>query len=598
MAEVFLARDQLLDRPVAVKVLFPEFATDPSFVERFRREARPPPTSTTPTSSASTTGARRTAPTSSSWSTSRAAASPRSSAPTARCTPTGPPRSPPTSPPRSASPTATASSTATSSRATSSSPPTGQVKVADFGIARAINAGAEREPHPDRLGHGHGHLLLARAGPGPRRSTPAATSTRSASCSTRWSPGRPPFSGDSPVAIAYKHVQEPPTAAAAQVAAAVPAGYEAITLKLLAKNPADRYATAPRPPRRPAPLPRGQPLLAESRHGRSRRPPRPQLTSGPARAVPGRHRRHRRGPRPTDPAPPGTPASDHRRRRLDATAAPAGSSPILSCCWPSLGGLLFRLRPGARDLRRQARRSRCPTWSTCSTPAAKTTLENNGLKSKRVDVENEKPLGTVIAQNPKSKAKADEDSVVTLTVSTGPGMIVVPDGLVGQDKNMVDQRLRAAGFTNISYGTEFSDERPDNTVISTDPAANASVPKGSLISVVLSSGPERHPIDRGDDHHHRDADDRHAHHRHTHDRRRPPPHRPPPHHRPPRRPPPPRHRPPPPPAAPPPGPRRARPSGPPVAAQPAAPIHLAVAGAHLQGQPLEPPAHRPRCGAD
>jgi serine/threonine-protein kinase len=40
MAEVFLARDKLLDRPVALKVLFPEFATDPSFVERFRREAQ------------------------------------------------------------------------------------------------------------------------------------------------------------------------------------------------------------------------------------------------------------------------------------------------------------------------------------------------------------------------------------------------------------------------------------------------------------------------------------------------------------------------------------------------------------------------------
>src|SRR5437763_4002381 len=40
MADVFLARDQLLDRPVAVKVLFPEFATDPAFVERFRREAQ------------------------------------------------------------------------------------------------------------------------------------------------------------------------------------------------------------------------------------------------------------------------------------------------------------------------------------------------------------------------------------------------------------------------------------------------------------------------------------------------------------------------------------------------------------------------------
>ena len=40
MADVFLAHDRLLDRRVAVKVLFPEYATDPSFVERFRREAQ------------------------------------------------------------------------------------------------------------------------------------------------------------------------------------------------------------------------------------------------------------------------------------------------------------------------------------------------------------------------------------------------------------------------------------------------------------------------------------------------------------------------------------------------------------------------------
>src|SRR5947208_13553337 len=40
MAEVFLARDLLLDRPVALKILFPELSTDRSFVERFRREAQ------------------------------------------------------------------------------------------------------------------------------------------------------------------------------------------------------------------------------------------------------------------------------------------------------------------------------------------------------------------------------------------------------------------------------------------------------------------------------------------------------------------------------------------------------------------------------
>lgn len=40
MAEVFLGRDQMLDRPVAVKVLFREFSVDGSFAERFRREAQ------------------------------------------------------------------------------------------------------------------------------------------------------------------------------------------------------------------------------------------------------------------------------------------------------------------------------------------------------------------------------------------------------------------------------------------------------------------------------------------------------------------------------------------------------------------------------
>ena len=40
MADVYLARDLLLDRPVAVKVLFPEYAKEESFVERFRREAQ------------------------------------------------------------------------------------------------------------------------------------------------------------------------------------------------------------------------------------------------------------------------------------------------------------------------------------------------------------------------------------------------------------------------------------------------------------------------------------------------------------------------------------------------------------------------------
>ena len=55
--------------------------------------------------------------------------------------------------------------------------------------------------------------------------------------------GRPPFSGDSPLSIAYQHVQQSPTPLR-QINPAIPEPLEAITLKLLAKNPANRYATA------------------------------------------------------------------------------------------------------------------------------------------------------------------------------------------------------------------------------------------------------------------------------------------------------------------------------------------------------------------
>ena len=40
MADVYQARDVVLNRPVAVKILFPHYAATPSFVERFRREAQ------------------------------------------------------------------------------------------------------------------------------------------------------------------------------------------------------------------------------------------------------------------------------------------------------------------------------------------------------------------------------------------------------------------------------------------------------------------------------------------------------------------------------------------------------------------------------
>src|SRR5205085_738026 len=148
MAEVFLARDLLLDRPVALKVLFPEFASDRSFVERFRREAR--------------------------------------------------------------------------SAANLNHPD----------IVSIYDRGQE-----DRT-----YFLVMEYVEG-RPIDPRSDVYALAVVLYEMVVGRPPFSNENPVAVAYQHVRERPVPPR-QRNPRVPAAYEAIVLKGLAKNPVNRYQSA------------------------------------------------------------------------------------------------------------------------------------------------------------------------------------------------------------------------------------------------------------------------------------------------------------------------------------------------------------------
>src|SRR5215510_4571020 len=117
----------------------------------------------------------------------------------------------------------------------------GQVKVMDFGIARALASGASTMTQTSAV-IGTAQYLSpeqARGEPVDARSDVYATGCVLFELLT----GHPPFVGDNPVSVAYQHVREdprPPSASSRDVSPEV----DAVVLKALAKNPLNRYQSA------------------------------------------------------------------------------------------------------------------------------------------------------------------------------------------------------------------------------------------------------------------------------------------------------------------------------------------------------------------
>jgi serine/threonine-protein kinase len=95
--------------------------------------------------------------------------------------------------------------------------------------------------------------------------------------------------------------------------------------------------------------------------------------------------------------------------------------------------------------------------------------------------------GTVIDQSPSGNSQAAQGSKVTLTVSSGPAQITVPD-VVGEDQATAANRLGSAGLTLGSVANQPSATVPSGNVISTSPAPGSKVNPGSTVNLVVSSG--------------------------------------------------------------------------------------------------------------
>ena len=242
MADVFLARDLLLDRPVAIKVLFPEFAVDPNFVERFRREAQSAANLNHP----NIVGVYDWGKYANTYFMAMEYVQGRTLADILRAN--GHVNS------QQAAEIASEVSAALGfahrngvvhrdiKPANILIGANGQVKVADFGIARAMNA-----PTESNLTQA-GSVMGTATYFSPEQAQGAQPDPRSDLYSLgivlyEMVAGRPPFTGENPVSIAYKQVHDNPQPLN-QIVADIPKSFEAIVAKLLAKKPDFRYPNA------------------------------------------------------------------------------------------------------------------------------------------------------------------------------------------------------------------------------------------------------------------------------------------------------------------------------------------------------------------
>jgi serine/threonine-protein kinase len=408
--------------------------------------------------------------------------------------------------------------------------PEGVVKVADFGLAHALAESRVTQAPGTVTG------TVQYLSPEQIHGEPADPRTDLYSLGIvayELLTGRPPFSGETSLAIAYKHLSEPVPAPSEQAPAVSPQ-LDRIVLRATAKDPEDRprsaadmrhdlVAVAGSLPPAPS-LAALVSSMPEREHGERT----PTVTIPQVITARRGHRKHRRGGRrwwiaaaiaavvlagawalwtyvvphhTTVPPVLGLSLADARGRLDDAGLDVRVGQPMKSLRYPA--GTVARLNsaPGT-ELDRGAdivvRLSDGPPLRTVpklvggTIRHARKAADPLGFTIDVVERYSQTVAsGDVITQTPPADSRIEYGSTLHLVVSKGPQPVQVPS-LVGLPVDEATTLLTRAGF-DIERTDEFSTTVPRGDVVAQHPK-NGMAPKGSTVSIVVSKGPPEFPM--------------------------------------------------------------------------------------------------------
>jgi eukaryotic-like serine/threonine-protein kinase len=291
--------------------------------------------------------------------------------------------------------------------------------------------------------------------------------------------GKLPFTGETPLEIAMKHLSEVPKAPSS-LRPEIPSDLDMVVLRALAKDPADRFESAEEMDTELARVAAGSAVTAE--------------TADAATAVLAGAGISDAAPTMVSRRPVVTPPRRYREQEYYEYEPPRRRRKF----WPwLLTGLLLvgALVAGVyvwqqiQDEINEAKPVAVPLVEGLRAPIARKRILDRGLRPRPVNEASQSvPRGIVIRQSPDAGERIQKGNVVRYFVSTGPPRVDVPE-VVGARESEAVATLRAAGL--VPRVVDIFSEEPPGIVIAQDPKGGTSVVEGSDVRINVSKGPQQ-----------------------------------------------------------------------------------------------------------